>query len=412
MACVMAAHWRCLTVDTVSSDHTKVYRTEFMNDGEETPPEPAAFRGGRRAQGTPAANDPPETPPHLMPRLDTQNALSTPEAAGGAASSAGTRGSSVGAPGSVGPVGIAHDLGVIAGDIKLAHSVFAMPFALLGAALAAAPMVPSADGSIASIGPDWRRFGAQLALVVLAMVFARTCAMLANRIIDRDLDVENQRTARRALPSGRLSFGRAVAVFAGSAAIFMGVCAAFLAFGNPWPLLLGLPVLAWICAYGFLKRFSAMCHVYLGSSLAISPIAAAIAIDPAQVGQPTLWLIAAMVLCWVAGFDVIYALQDVDADRRQGLHSMPSRWGVPAAMWASRGLHAIAVVCLWTATIGDSRFGVLMRIGAAVATALLIIEHATVARWGTTRMALTFFTLNGVISCVVGGLGIVDVLMS
>lgn len=303
-------------------------------------------------------------------------------------------------------VGLLHDAAAIASDIKIAHSVFALPFALLGSLLAAAPMVDGARSSI-----DWTRFGVQLLLVVVAMVAGRTAAMLANRILDASIDAENPRTARRAIPSGRLTRRRAVAALAGSGCLFVAVCAGFgTAFGNWWPLGLSVPVLVWICAYGWFKRFTALCHLYLGSSLAIAPLAAAIAVDPAQLAQPTLWLLSLMVLCWVAGFDVIYALQDVESDRRQGLFSLPSRLGVQPALWVSRGLHVVAVAALWNATLGDPRFGIWMRIAAALTTLLLIIEHATVERWGTTRMALTFFTLNGVISCLVGAMGALDVL--
>ncbi|HMN96801.1 MAG TPA: UbiA-like polyprenyltransferase [Phycisphaerales bacterium] len=306
---------------------------------------------------------------------------------------------------------LASDGAAIAADIKLAHSVFALPFALLAAFLAAAPAGASATAGPSAV--DWPRFGLQLGLVVLAMVAARSAAMLANRYLDRAIDAENPRTAGRALPAGRLTPRRVLLAIGVAGAAFIVVAAAFgFLFGNWWPLALALPVLAWICAYGWLKRFTALCHLYLGSSLAISPIAAAIAVDPAQAFQPTLWLLAAMVLCWVAGFDVIYALQDVECDRRQGLHSVPSRWGVGAALWASRGLHLLALALLWRVALGDPRFGIAMTVAAAITSLLLLIEHATVLRWGTSRMALTFFTLNGVISCIIGGLGIVDVLRS
>lgn len=299
------------------------------------------------------------------------------------------------------------DLKAIAGDIKLAHSIFALPFAVLAAFLAASPS--TADGS-ADAAIDWRRFAGQLALVVAAMVMARTAAMLANRILDRDLDRENPRTAGRAIPSGRLTVWRAGGALLAVGIGFVMVCAGFLLFANPWPLILSLPVLAWICAYGWFKRFTSLCHLYLGSSLAISPLAAAIAVDPRQLSQPVLWLLSAMVLCWVSGFDVIYALQDVETDRRQRLFSMPSRWGVERALWVSRGLHAVAATCLWAAAVWDPRFGAPMMAAAALVTALLLIEHLTVHRWGTSRLALTFFTLNGVISCVVGTVGVLEVL--
>lgn len=294
-------------------------------------------------------------------------------------------------------------LAAIASDIKLSHSVFAMPFALLAAFMAA-----SDEGGI-----EWGRFGGQLTLIVLAMIFARTCAMLANRWLDREIDAGNPRTAGRAIPSGRLPARHALVALGLSASLFMAVCIAFGAmYGNWWPAMLGAPVLAWICAYGLFKRFTSMCHLWLGASLAISPLAAAIAIEPsALTAQPALWLLAGMVLCWVAGFDIIYALQDVEVDRAQGLYSIPSRLGVAGAMWMSRVLHAIASACLIAALLIDDRFGAIFGAGVAAVITLLLVEHATVARWGTTRIALTFFTLNGVISCVLGAMGILDVLL-
>lgn len=297
-------------------------------------------------------------------------------------------------------------LGTIAADIKIAHSVFAMPFALLAACMAA-----TADPL------NWSRFGIQLTLIVLAMVFARTVAMLANRVLDRGIDQANPRTAGRALPIGRLTLRSAVFALIAGAAGFLIICATFgLLYRNWWPAGLAAPVLAWISAYGYLKRFTLLCHIYLGSSLAISPIAAAIAIQPATIlpnaplFQPAVLLLSVMVLCWVAGFDIIYALQDVEVDRAQRLHSIPARLGIKNALWISRALHALSVACLFACWWIDWRLGILFGIGIIIVTALLIYEHLTVARWGTTKMALAFFTLNGVISCVLGILGIVDVL--
>ena len=294
---------------------------------------------------------------------------------------------------------------LIARDIKLAHSVFALPFALLAAFMAAKPQ--------ASPAIVWTRFAGQLALVIAAMVLARTCAMLANRLLDRHIDKHNPRTAGRALPSGKLSAGAAIVAWSICAALFLSVCAWFGTFyDNWWPLILGLPVLLWICAYGILKRFTSLCHVYLGASLAISPIAAAIAIHPESVlNQPAIWLLSAMVLCWVAGFDIIYALQDVDVDRDQRLFSIPSRFGVRNAMLIARGLHILASACLVACLVIDPRFNAVFAVGIVVVMALLLYEHLTVARWGTTKIALAFFTLNGVVSCVLGALGIVDVLV-
>ncbi len=291
----------------------------------------------------------------------------------------------------------------LAADIKLQHSVFAMPFAVLGAFMAAAP----AQGA----GIDWPRLGGILGLIVLAMVLARTVAMLANRLLDREIDARNPRTAGRALPGGRLSPATVCAALAASAAGFGLVCLAFgFLYDNWWPAWLGAPVLVWLAAYPYLKRFTALCHLYLGASLAMSPLAAALAVAPQALGQPALWLLAVMVMCWVAGFDIIYALQDVAVDRGQGYFSLPARLGERGALAISRGLHAVAVACLVTAVLVDERLGVLVGMGIAIVAALLVYEQLTVARWGTTRMALAFFTVNGIIGCVLGALGVIDIL--
>ncbi len=293
---------------------------------------------------------------------------------------------------------------VIASDIKLAHSVFAMPFAILAAFMAAQPV----EASI-----DWGRFAGQLTLIIAAMVLARTVAMLANRLLDRRLDQDNPRTEGRAIPSGRLSARAATGVLLSCTCGFMIACAGFgVLYDNWWPTILGLPVLVWLSAYPLFKRFTSLCHLYLGSSLAISPIAAAIAIEPATLAhQPALWLLAGMVMCWVAGFDIIYALQDLDIDRDQGLFSMPASLGPARAMWVSRALHMLAAVGLGLALFIDPRLHLIFGIGVTIVVLLLLYEHLTVARWGTSKIALTFFTLNGVISCVLGALGVIDVLV-
>ena len=297
---------------------------------------------------------------------------------------------------------------VIAADIKLAHSIFALPFAIL-AAFMAAVRVNDFDG----MSFNWRRFGGQLCLIVAAMVLARTVAMLSNRLLDREIDRDNPRTRGRALPSGRLRVRHAVGALVLCAVGFVVVCVGFgVLFENWWPLMLSLPVLVWISAYGLFKRFTAMCHLYLGSGLAIAPAAAALAIEPAAVvEQASVWWLCAMVLFWVSGFDVIYALQDVEVDRRDGLHSIPARFGVTRAMWLSRAMHALAMAVLVLVWQMDVRLECLFGIGTGVVALLLIVEHATVARWGTTKIAMTFLTLNGIISCLLGVVGVVDVLL-
>jgi len=311
---------------------------------------------------------------------------------------------------------------LIASDIKLAHSVFALPFAILGACMAAIQ-----GFFILDFGFDFEHqhsptrldlarhahLPGKIALIILAMVFARTVAMLANRLLDRHIDRHNPRTANRAIPSGRLPARTALLVLVLCAVAFAGVCACFGWLYENWlPLQLAPLVLVWISAYGLLKRWTWLCHLYLGISLAFSPIAAAIAVNPdALRHQTSLYLLSAMVLFWVAGFDIIYALQDIEVDRQQNLFSIPSRFGAAAALRISRVLHALALACLVAAGLVDPRFGALFFIGIAIVAVLLIYEHLTIARWGSTKMALAFFTLNGVISCVLGILGVIDVLV-
>ncbi|MCC6661790.1 MAG: 4-hydroxybenzoate octaprenyltransferase [Phycisphaerales bacterium] len=286
-----------------------------------------------------------------------------------------------------------------AADIKLAHSVFAMPFAVLGAFLAR----DEAAG--------WGRFAGQLALVVACMVLARSWAMLFNRIADARLDAMNERTRRRAIPAGRLRRGRAWAVALGCAALFILSTSLFqVLFGNPWPLLLAAPVLAWVAIYSLTKRFTALCHLFLGGALAASPVAAAIAVDPAAVSRPTVWLLAGMVAAWVAGFDVIYALQDLDFDRGAGLRSIPARLGWRGALWVSRGLHLASLALLVLAARSDPRFGGWMTVAVVVVGVLLTVEHMVLVRRGRAGLDVAFFTVNGLVSCVLGLLGSVDLL--
>jgi len=309
--------------------------------------------------------------------------------------------------------GFAERLAIAAGDIKLSHSIFAMPFALLASFLARPAHMP------------WRDFGFALVLVILCMFVARSWAMLINRLADRLLDARNPRTSRRAFASGRLSaaFGAALALSLGAA--FLGLASAFwFAFANPWPAILAIPVLAWIGLYSFTKRFTWACHLFLGTSLAASPLAAASAINPQVLGlaggqsldfpsgaRAALWFLAAMVTLWVAGFDIIYSLQDVDEDRRERLYSIPSRLGVRGAIWISRALHASALICLVLAWRIEPRLGLLFGLGVALVGVLLTVEHVILAKRGKQGLEAAFFTMNGLVSLVVGGLGIADAAM-
>jgi 4-hydroxybenzoate polyprenyltransferase len=292
-------------------------------------------------------------------------------------------------------------LALAAADIKLAHSVFAMPFAVLAAFMAR----PASSSTGA--------FAAQLGLIVLCMVLARTWAMLVNRLADRQIDAANPRTQRRVIASGRLTARDGLAIALGCAAAFLGVCSLFwFFFANPWPLILGAPVLAWIAFYSFTKRFTALCHIFLGGALAASPIAAAIAINPATLATlPALWFLAGMVLLWVAGFDVIYGLQDIEFDRGAGLHSIPAALGWRNAIWVSRLLHivAFAMLALAASPIGrEHRFGPVFFAAVGLVGVLLIVEHAILGKRGRAGLDMAFFTVNGVVSCVLGVAGVID----
>ncbi len=297
-------------------------------------------------------------------------------------------------------------LALAARDIKLAHSVFALPFAILGACLVSPAF--RADGPR---GADaWRDFGGQLTLVIVCMVSARTWAMLINRIADRRFDAANPRTAGRAVASGELRVRDAAAMAMGAGLGFLGACGLFwVVFDNPWPTWLSLPTLGWIAFYSFTKRFTWASHVFLGSALAASPIAAGIGVDPGEVlGNASLWWLAGMVLCWVGGFDVLYALQDEGYDRGAGLQSIPSRWGGARARWISRGLHVAAwgsLVLVWRE---DARLGVVFVAAVIGAGGLLVWEHVHLARRGIAGLPLSFGVINGLVALGVGAAGALD----
>jgi 4-hydroxybenzoate polyprenyltransferase len=288
-------------------------------------------------------------------------------------------------------------------DIKLAHSVFALPFALLAAALALPTDITT------------QRVAGLIALIVICMVLARTWAMLINRLADHRFDADNPRTARRAVASGRLTPRAGWTIASITALLFIATCAGFeLFFANPWPVALSVPVLAWIALYSYTKRFTALCHFFLGSALAISPIAACIAVNPdalmtSETGLP-IALIALFVLLWVAGFDVAYALQDLDFDRETGLRSIPAALGTNGALWSSRIMHATAFAGIVLAWLASPVLGTFFAIALALTLCALITEHTVLHRQGVRGLPLAFFTLNGIISIAIAIAGIADVI--
>ncbi len=292
-------------------------------------------------------------------------------------------------------------LGALATDIKISHSVFALPFALLATFLALDHQTAGARSAPLA----WI-----ITLVVVCMVLARTMAMAFNRWADAKLDAGNPRTQGRAIPSGRLSGSFMLTIAIACAFGFIVATAGFwLVDGNAWPLLLSPVVLAFLGGYSYTKRFTWLCHLYLGAALALSPVAATLAVAPAYLAMPAPWLLAGMVMCWVAGFDIIYALQDVAADREAGTYSMPARLGVAQSLWISRLLHAMSLALLIGLALVSAQLGPRFHIGIALVAALLILEHALVWRSKTNHIDMAFFTVNGIISVLLGVLGIWDV---
>jgi 4-hydroxybenzoate polyprenyltransferase len=276
--------------------------------------------------------------------------------------------------------------------IRFSHTVFALPFALFSAALA------------------WREtpFREQDLLgIVLCMVFARSAAMAFNRLVDRDVDAANPRTTGRHLPAGLLSV-RTVIAFTGLCIIaFVLSTALFLP--NKWPLILSLPVLAILLGYSYAKRFTSFCHYWLSAALMLSPIAAWLAIRGSLDWPPV--LLAAVVFFWVGGFDIIYATQDVDFDRRLGLFSLPARMGVHGALRLAAVSHFFAVVALlalwWIAHLGP-----LFLIGVLAVAVLLAYEHWLVKPEDLSRVNLAFFSVNAVVSLGILAVGLMDLWIS
>jgi 4-hydroxybenzoate polyprenyltransferase len=289
---------------------------------------------------------------------------------------AGATGPPSGAPA---PASRANGVAALARMVKLSHSVFALPFAA-SAVVLVAPR--------AALDP-WR-----LALVAIAVVAARTAAMAMNRIADRWYDARNPRTARRELVTGEVSPGAAWTLLAGSAAAFV-VSAAFISELTGW---LSLPVLGILLGYSYAKRFTWTCHLWLGLAQALAPIGVAIALT----GEAPA---AAVVLgigvgAWIAGFDVFYALQDVEFDRGAGLRSIPARFGIRGSLRWARALHLLAVVAVagagWMGGRGAGWFA-----GALVLAAVLVAEHLHVAPRGglrPERINVAFFNYNAVAS--------------
>jgi 4-hydroxybenzoate polyprenyltransferase len=269
--------------------------------------------------------------------------------------------------------------------VRFSHTLFALPFALLSAALA------------------WHREQVfrvvDLVGILLCMVFARSAAMAFNRLADRRIDALNPRTAGRHLPAGTLSVAAVVAFTVVCSAGFVASTLLFLLREPPnyWPLYLSGPVLAFICLYSLTKRFTALAHFWLGASLMLAPLSAWIAIRGLQ-DLTTPLLIGGAVFFWVAGFDILYACQDAEFDRRARLRSVPAVLGVSASLRVALACHSIMLVLLGVLYVVTPEFGTVFLIGLIAVAVLLTYEHWLVRPDDLTRVNRAFFQVNAVVS--------------
>lgn len=261
--------------------------------------------------------------------------------------------------------------------IKWEHSIFALPFALTGAVLAAR---------------GWPH-GRTLLLIVICMVALRTAAMAFNRLVDAEIDHLNPRTAMRAIPAGLLSKGF-VAVFTVAAILVFEWAAASL---NHLTLLLSPLAVIVVLSYSYMKRLTRWSHLVLGLALGIAPAAAWIAVRGSL--DPRIIILTVAVLLWVAGFDVLYACQDFEHDRMHGLNSVPQAFGLRGAFLIARGMHLAMLVCM-VALLLAFHLGAVAYAGLAIVAMLLLYEHSLVSPADLSRMNAAFFTLNGIIAVV------------
>lgn len=272
--------------------------------------------------------------------------------------------------------------------IKFSHTIFALPFALTGALLAARGL-PT---------------GAQLFWIIMAMAGARTAAMGLNRLIDADIDARNPRTAGRAIPAGLIGKGVTLAFIIASLAVLL-VAAARL---NPLCLKLAPLAVFFLVLYSYCKRFTSLAHVVLGICLAAAPIGAWIAIR-GTVDIPAL-ILGSIVLFWVAGFDILYALQDLEFDRTAGLHSIPVALGVGGSLWAARLFHlTMLMLLIWLST--TLHLGAFFMAGICVVVAMLAYEHWLLRNGDLTKLDAAFFNMNGYISVAILVFTAADVLV-
>jgi len=270
--------------------------------------------------------------------------------------------------------------------VKFEHSIFALPFAYAGAFLAF-QQIPTF---------------AKMFWITVVMVAARSLAMGLNRVIDHKIDARNPRTANREIPAGTLSLSQGIA--------FCGL--SVLAFGlfqlPPLTLYLSPIVVAAFVIYPYTKRFTSLCHVFLGATIGLAPVGAWVSVSWFLAWQP--FLLMGVVTFWIAGFDIIYACLDLDFDRREEIHSLPVSLGVTGALWVTRIFHLLAVALMLV--VGMQLYlGLIYYIGVGVVTALLVYENAIVSAKDLSRINTAFMTMNGIISVIYAGFVTADILV-
>lgn len=268
--------------------------------------------------------------------------------------------------------------------IRFSHTIFALPFAFIAALLA---------------WQDERVRDEDVLGILLCMVFARSAAMAFNRLVDADIDAKNPRTAGRHIPAGSLSRGIVIGF---TVLCSLGFVASTVLFAirepaNRWPLYLSVPVLLFVLGYSRAKRFTSLAHFWLGAALALAPIAAWIAIVGLEnLGTPL--ILGAAVMAWVAGFDILYACQDAEFDKGEGLHSVPATFGVKESLTIAALCHAVMFVLLVFLGVAAPHLGPVYLGGLGLIGALLVYEHSLVRPDNLSQVNRAFFHVNGVIS--------------
>ncbi|QAY66164.1 UbiA-like polyprenyltransferase [Paenibacillus protaetiae] len=265
--------------------------------------------------------------------------------------------------------------------IKFEHTIFALPFAFMGALLGGVAM----EGHL----PSW----AQIGWITLAMFGARSAAMCLNRVIDRVIDKQNPRTAKRAIPAGLLGIGEVILFIIVSFALMLIACFNL----DPITLKLMPIAVALLVLYSYTKRFTWLCHVVLGLTIGLSPVGAWVAVTGSF--DPAVWVLYVSVALWLAGFDIIYATQDFEFDRSNGIYSIPARFGIAGSLWIARGFHAVTIIG-FLSLFWMTELSWIYLAGTIVSAVILFYEHWMVRPHDLSRVPTAFFGMNGTLSVV------------